>query len=329
MVLGGACLSWPLHVQTIAEGVRKGKLARQHANHSHTIRIQRLVMAAISCPPAPWRASFLSHVSSMSSPTFVLSTLHAAKPEPRSPFPVVPRARTCIFRGLWGTLPVNDRNPAPRNPAIFESDLPVLTTDVRMEKGPEIINSAPPGPFLTEDSGGGGPVEAVWWAEGHSTQWRVRGTAWLLGPDIDGDGEGPRAVRDALHWRMRRTGNPGEDNSGPAEQEWSWSREVTGHFGNLSPAMRGTFRSPPPGQPVGLPAALGLGLGQTVEDLDDQVARRNFRVVVIVPDEVDQVDLSDQKNPKRWLYSFRGAANNPTQPGGQPVAEWESIEVWP
>jgi len=230
-----------------------------------------------------------------------------------------------MFRGLWSELPANDRNPAPRNPAIFESDLLVLTTDIRMEKGGEIMNSAPPGPVLAEESGGGGPIEAVWWAESHKTQWRLRGTAWLLGPDIDGDGEGPRAVREALCWRMRKT----KDNkSGTAEQEWSWSREVTGHFGNLSPAMRGTFRSPPPGQPIGLPIAPGLGLGQAVEDLDDQVARKNFRVVVIAPDEVDQVDLSDQKRPRRWLYSLRGAAHKSTQSGDQ-IVGWESTEVWP
>jgi len=150
----------------------------------------------------------------------------------------------------------------------------------------------------------------------------MRGTAWVLGPDIGGDGEGARAARDALRARMWTRGE-GEDG-------WSWEREVTAQFGNLSPGMRGTFRSPPPGRPRALPVeGDGLGLGQTVWDLQDPVARRNFRVVVIVPEEVDQVDLSDMTAPKRWLYVYRGASYKSTRPGGEVIGEWEKIEVWP
>ncbi|KAK1755803.1 pyridoxamine 5'-phosphate oxidase-domain-containing protein [Echria macrotheca] len=299
-----------------------------------------MATTAAPCTPAPWRSVFLSHVSSMPQPTLVLSTLHPVEPGvTRHGFSLVPRARTCIYRGLWGTWPSNgDRNPAPRNAQVFESDLPVITTDIRMEKAAEIVGTAAtPSPFSGTESGGGGPVEAVWWAEPQGTQWRVRGTAWVLGPDIDGDGRGARAVREALRERMRRAGDGGkslEGNEAPgsaAEAAWSWSREVTGHFGNLSPGMRGTFRNPPPGRPVTLPVDpdSGLGIGQTVDDVDDQVARRNFRVVVIVPDEVDQVDLSDMKNPKRWLYVYRGASYKTTQPGGEVIGEWEKVELWP
>jgi hypothetical protein len=61
-----------------------------------------------------------------------------------------------------------------------------------------------------------------------------------------------------------------------------------------------------------------------VEDLEDEVARRNFRVVVIVPQEVDLVDLSDMKNPKRWLFVLREDSSEAKIPG-----EWEKVEVWP
>ncbi|KAK5653879.1 hypothetical protein OQA88_7804 [Cercophora sp. LCS_1] len=287
------------------------------------------------CTPAPWRQAFLSHVSSIPQATFVLSTLHPAKPDASHPFLVVPRARTCVFRGLWGTLPSNDRNPAPRNPPIYESDLPVLTTDIRMEKAGEILGTAKPSAFPIDASGGGGPVEGVWWAENYGTQWRIRGTAWVLGSDIDGEGEGARAVRGVLQQRMRSAGDGGLSLEGAgepqsaAESAWKWGREVTGHFGNLSPGMRGTFRNPPPGQPMTVPVPPGLGVGQAVEDVEDQVARENFRVLVIVPDEVDQVDLSDMKHPKRWLYVYRGASYKSTQPGGEIVGEWEKVEVWP
>ncbi|KAK0714599.1 pyridoxamine 5'-phosphate oxidase-domain-containing protein [Lasiosphaeris hirsuta] len=271
-----------------------------------------------SSTPAPWRAAFVKHIAAMASPTFVLATLHPSTAS--SPFPAVPRARTCVFRGMWATLPDNERNSAPRNPAVFESDLPTFTTDARMEKAGEVMVRTGAG-----GSGGGGPVEAVYWAAEHGTQWRVRGTAWVLGPDVDGEGEGARAVRLALRARMRRTGEEGTGEG------WSWSREVTGAFGNISPIMRGTFRNPPPGTPRDspVPPETGLGLGQTVEDLEDPVARANFRVVIIVPTEVDQVDLSDAKQPKRWLHVYRDASDKSTQPGGEVIGEWETVELWP
>ena len=274
--------------------------------------------------PAPWRTAFLSHVASMPQPTFVLSTLHQTS-NPSSGVPsFVPRARTCVYRGLWACLQPDDRNPAPRNPAIYQSELPVLTTDVRMEKAHELLSS-PTAMGNAGESWGGAPVEAVWWAEASRTQWRMRGTAWLLGPDVEEDAEGARAVREALGKRMRRV--EGVDGT----EEWSWRREVTGHFGNLSPVMRGSFRNPPPGRPVVLPVSpgKGLGLGQRVEDLEDRVARGNFRVVVIVPNEVDQVDLSDLERAKRWLYVYRGLSQEPTQPGGEVTGEWEKVELWP
>ncbi|KAK3352369.1 pyridoxamine 5'-phosphate oxidase-domain-containing protein [Lasiosphaeria hispida] len=288
--------------------------------------------------PAPWRDAFVKHITAMPSPTFVLSTLHA-NPDSASPFPTLPRARTCVFRGMWATLPDNERNPAPRNPAVFDSDLPTFTTDVRMEKAGEIIGTAPGGGTGASDirgTGGGGPVEAIYWAAEHGTQWRVRGTAWVLGPDVDGDRDGAARAKGVLRGRMRRTGDAaggrglgGEE--GEKKEGWSWSREVTGAFGNMSPIMRGTFRNPSPGSPliIPVPPETGLGLGQMVEDLEDPVARANFRVVVIVPTEVDQVDLSDAKQPKRWLHVYRGASYKSTQPGGEVIGEWETVELWP
>lgn len=286
--------------------------------------------------PAPWRELFLEHVNSMPQATFVLSTLHPvpgsqSEPaaSPSSALAVVPRARTCICRGLWGTLPANEKNPAPRNPPVWESDLPVLTTDARMEKAAEVMDTASTAGQTTgtrggRASGGGGPVEAVWYAETAMTQWRLRGTAWLLGPDVGGE-EGSSA-RNAILSKMRRRA---KTTTGEGETEWSWSREVTAHFGNLSPVMRGTFRSPAPGTPVASPPEDGLGLGQRVDDLEDKVARSNFRVVVIVPSEVDQVDLSDQLRPRRWKYTYRGPSCLPQHPGGEAIGEWEKVEVWP
>lgn len=179
-------------------------------------------------------------------------------------------------------------------------------------------------------TGGGGPVEAVFWVEPARTQWRVRGSAWVLAGDADSEGEGARRVRALLMGRMRRrdparAGDPSEGG------EWSFAREVTGHFGNLSPLMRGSFKGPAPGTPVAYGAAEGeaSAMGHRLEDLEDEAARRNFRTVVIVPEEVDQVDLTDEMRPKRWLYVYRGAPGESKLAGGEVIGEWEKAEVWP
>jgi len=92
-----------------------------------------------------------------------------------------------------------------------------------------------------QGSGGGGPVEAVWWNSEVGTQWRVKGTAWVVGNDIDeGEGSGVRSVKAEVGRRMRWVGD--KDDEG-MEGEWSWKREVRGHFGNCSPGMRGEFWS--------------------------------------------------------------------------------------
>ena len=47
------------------------------------------------------------------------------------------------------------------------------------------------------------------------------------------------------------------------------------------------------------------------------------------PDEVDQVDLSDELLPRRWLYVYRGLEGESKVPGGQVIGEWEKVELWP
>lgn len=173
-------------------------------------------------------------------------------------------------------------------------------------------------------SGGGGTVEAVFWPHETGVQWRVRGRAYVLAPDIETTPEG-REVITTLKSRMRRPNrDQSQDNSsqGADETKWSFAREITAHFGNLSPVMRGSFRNPSPGRPVSLPVeGEGLKLGQKVTDLEDPVARENFRVVVIVPDELDQADLSDPEHPRRWIHTYVGQ--------GYGKGGWETVEVWP
>lgn len=87
---------------------------------------------------------------------------------------------------------------------------------------------------LIQGSGGGGPCEAVFWVKDVMVQWRVKGEAFIVGPDIDDESEssGVRTVKSELGRRMRVVKEDGKEG-------WSWKREVTGHFGNISPGMRG------------------------------------------------------------------------------------------
>jgi pyridoxamine 5'-phosphate oxidase len=59
-----------------------------------------------------------------------------------------------------------------------------------------------------------------------------------------------------------------------------------------------------------------LVLGRKIESVDDPVALQHFRVVVIVPDSVEQTDLSDPDKARRWLYTYEGG-------------EWTTEELWP
>ena len=91
-----------------------------------------------------------------------------------------------------------------------------------------------------QGSGGGGPVEAVWWVnlpereKPIMTQWRVRGSAWVVGPDIEGESKssGVRTVKSEVGARMRILD---ESKVG----DWTWERELRTIFGNQSPGIRG------------------------------------------------------------------------------------------
>ncbi|TRX93081.1 hypothetical protein FHL15_005949 [Xylaria flabelliformis] len=362
-----------MHYLTDAKAASRLARLTTHLQPRH-IRAAITSCAMSSPAAAPWRSLFLSHIESMDSPEFTLSTLRRAsaggargrRPSVLATPLYFPRARTCIFRGLFANMDVNPKNDASLNPeGVWESDLLTFTTDARMDKMEELWEDGidlelrsgrdPKSPTTdkvgeelweeglarlkgkktqapvksTEEklkgSGGGAPVEAMFWAPKPAVQWRVRGRAYVLAPDIESSSEG-REVMTLLKSRMRKP--PHTDKKGEeGKKEWSFAREITAHFGNLSPIMRGSFRNPPPGRPVAAPVegggGEGLKLGQKVTDLEDPVARANFRVVVIVPDEIDQADLSDPEHGRRWLHTYVGAGH------GKGHGEWETTEVWP
>lgn len=229
---------------------------------------------------------------------------------------------------MWAALPENKHYDGPKNEKVYESDLLTLTSDVRMAKIPEIFaSSAGHGEVAqSQGSGGGGPVEAVFWIKDTMTQWRFRGEAFVVGEDIEGVGEqsaGVRTVKSKIGARMRVVDEEKKDS-------WSWATEVTHHFGNLSPGMRGSFKNPSPGTPVSLPPTeKGVALGQKVTGLEDDIARKNFRVIIIRPDEVEQLDLTEPDKARRWKYTYVGPDGGHAGQRGENVGEWKKEELWP
>jgi hypothetical protein len=59
-------------------------------------------------------------------------------------------------------------------------------------------------------------------------------------------------------------------------------------------------------------------MGEKVDDLDDPVARKNFRVVIIKPDSVESLDLSDPSKARRQRYTYDESSG-----------EWKHEETWP
>jgi pyridoxamine 5'-phosphate oxidase len=55
-----------------------------------------------------------------------------------------------------------------------------------------------------------------------------------------------------------------------------------------------------------------------VEDLEDPVARANFRVVIIKPESMESVDLSDPTKARRQVYKFDESSG-----------QWTHAECWP
>ncbi|PGH19545.1 hypothetical protein AJ80_03881 [Polytolypa hystricis UAMH7299] len=312
-------------------------------------------MAANIYPPppplAPWHSQFQSHLSQIPNPkTFSFSTVsQGVNGRP------VPRVRTCVFRNFWAEVNLNDSareellrseregegkgsNAAAGggvvvvgeesrglNPRKFESDLLTFTTDARMDKVRQVSSSNENS--VAAAGGCGGPVEALFWFKEVMAQWRFRGTAFIIGANSSEESE-MEARGEIGKWMRKREGGSVmfDDGDDGAAKTWTWEREITAQFANMSPIMRGSFKHPPPGTPVSAPVPdPSLGFGQKVTDLYDPLARSHFRVVVIVPEEVEMVDLSNPEEGKRRKWTFVAAKED----DGRKRGEWEVVELWP
>lgn len=280
---------------------------------------------------APWKQTFEEHLSRSggASAEFTLATV-TPKGEPR--------VRTCIFRGFWTTLPENEYNKLPKNPRVYESDCPTFTTDARMDKTYHIFATGKGKGDLAQSrsgTGGGGPVEAVFWFKPTNTQWRIRGKCWLVAADdIEGgtqeaQNSGTVTVKAEVqrYMRTREGSNDAEMN------KWSWRQEIENYFENLSPLMRGSFKNPPPGQPLseGRDEQAGEALGQKAGHLSDEaLARKNFRVAIITPEQVEAVDLTDPTKATRQIWTLDEEHGGPGGPEpSDSIGEWNRVETWP
>jgi pyridoxamine 5'-phosphate oxidase len=189
-------------------------------------------------------------------------------------------------------------------------------------------------------TGGGGPVEAVYWIPATRSQWRIRGKCWFISADnVEGpeqQNSGTVTVKSQVGRYMR----PSKGNEDGNPSDWSWKLEVENQFENLAPMMRGTFKNPEPGRPKTEPVENPEEkLGQQAGHLaDEELARRNFRVAVITPEEVEQVDLSDPAESKRWVWTLSkesggpgvvDSANADGEGKSEKVGEWNMVETWP
>jgi pyridoxamine 5'-phosphate oxidase len=73
------------------------------------------------------------------------------------------------------------------------------------------------------------------------------------------------------------------------------------------------------------PEDSNLKLGQKVSDLHDPVARQNFRVVVIRPEEVERLDLTDYEKGQRWKWTW--VPKDGDNSGGK--GAWYEVQAWP
>ena len=277
---------------------------------------------------APWKPILQSHLDKSGGPSaeFCLATVTNDG---------LPRVRTCIHRGFWCQLAENPYNKLDKNPKLYETDCPAFTTDARMEKVFDIFATGK-GKGTREQaqsgSGGGGPVEAVYWVKPTMTQWRIRGKCWFIAADdVEGGTEeaqnsGTLTMKAELGRYMRKL----DENS--SDVDWSWKREVENHFENLAPMMRGSFKAPKPGGVLNDPSTKKPGEEFAVSAgslLDEDIARKNFRVAIITPEVVEQIDLGDPPSSRqRWQWTLSTEAGGPRSEG-RPVGEWNLVETWP
>ncbi|KAF3902966.1 hypothetical protein ABW20_dc0102509 [Dactylellina cionopaga] len=271
--------------------------------------------------PAPWKQALISHVQNLACPTFSLATASNIGGV------VAPHVRTLVYRGFYAELPANKYNPVPGN-AGYSSNLITFTTDKRMEKFRDLGGEE--GIGASDSSTSRNNVEACFWIPTKENpmignQWRIRGRCFVLPRDLDDEGDG--TVKETKKWLVERLRRQSDGGNG---EGFNFVREYKAHFGNLSPPLRGSFRNPLPGAPKELGDG-GLQPKSPIGDdeLNQEIALDNFRVVVIEPTRVEFLDLAV---PSKTIWVPVGSdAEKDEKLGkfGKVTDGWREVEVWP
>jgi pyridoxamine 5'-phosphate oxidase len=191
-------------------------------------------------------------------------TLGTVKPGP-NPRPAV---RTVVFRGFVGETR-EDKPPSklPGGNPPAKSSLFLVSTDTLMAKVGELEQS-------------NGAFEVCWWHAGTNQQIRFNGKAHIYRPN-----EKVEFPESQLKQYVSLQG----------EGEWTWENERMRLWKAHKPAMRGSFRNPPPGTPLDEGKKTKL---ETVElDSEDdgpdaREAKERFSLVVLEVQELEILDLS-------------------------------------
>ncbi|KAJ5893656.1 hypothetical protein N7495_005347 [Penicillium taxi] len=260
----------------------------------------------------PWRDELDLNIDQSSIYEFTLATI-----DRNSAGQPIPRARICSCRGFFPELDIHpngrkdfEEQEDGDNPPVYESDLLSFSTDIRMEKLAQIETS-------------GHSVEALFWLKDMMTQWRVQGLAYAIGDPVGEENEKEKSARDIIGPQLRVKPDI-EDLD--LLNKWTWDRAVTKYFAKHSPLMRGSFIRPHPGLPRSdSPSDKFVEKGHRITDLHDVGARSNFRVVLIIPEEVERLDISDYDNFRRIRWNLVKSVDE----DGQPQNHWEETELNP
>jgi len=173
-----------------------------------------------------------------------------------------PSARTVVFRGFVGET--RDSNP-PENllavnpPAV--SSLVLVSTDALAAKVRELEESS-------------GVFEVCWWHPGTNQQIRFNGKAHVYRKD------GKLPFPEERLKRYIRT-----------QGEWKWDREYYRLWASHQPALRGSFRNPPPGTPLNSEKGNKLNvveLGPEDDGPEAREAKSRFSMLVL---EIAQLEI--------------------------------------
>ncbi|MCJ1330432.1 hypothetical protein MMC10_007116 [Thelotrema lepadinum] len=248
----------------------------------------------------PWKTPFLLHLKAIHDTNAEVQLSLATVTTPDN----LPRVRTVGHAGFWSV------NSAASEATSVSCCLTFITNS-RFNKVADVFGQIDqlPEDFETYGlaSGGGGPVEAVYWLEQIKMQWRMRGRCFFVtdgraaAGSLAGEDEQERerrrreglavtkaAVRPHMVGVVDEQQVNGIEDGGDADVDSIWEAEVQGYYQRLSLEIQPLF------------------------------LRSSFAVGIIVPEEVEMMDLTDATVTRRRIWKSTNTIKNG-------VLEWSVV----